>query len=73
MEFAANKVQEHVDKFSSAATLCCYCRAVIFEDCEVPVENMIGEEGQGFLIAMSGLNGGRLNICKILTDCPTGA
>jgi len=39
-------------------------RAVIFEDCEVPVENVIGKEGQGFNIAMSGLNGGRINIAS---------
>jgi len=39
-------------------------RAVIFEDCEVPVENLIGQEGQGFNIAMSGLNGGRINIAS---------
>src|SRR6187399_2150276 len=35
---------------------------VIFENCRVPVENRIGEEGQGFRIAMAGLDGGRLNI-----------
>ncbi|HLN10711.1 MAG TPA: acyl-CoA dehydrogenase family protein [Xanthobacteraceae bacterium] len=35
---------------------------VIFEDCRVPVENRIGEEGVGFRIAMAGLDGGRLNI-----------
>jgi alkylation response protein AidB-like acyl-CoA dehydrogenase len=35
---------------------------VIFEDCRVPVANLIGEEGQGFKIAMMGLDGGRLNI-----------
>ncbi len=35
---------------------------VIFEDCKVPVENCIGEEGQGFKIAMAGLDGGRINI-----------
>lgn len=39
-------------------------RAVIFEDCEVPVENMIGPEGTGFNIAMAGLNGGRINIAS---------
>jgi len=39
-------------------------RAVIFEDCEVPIENVIGSEGQGFNIAMSGLNGGRINIAS---------
>jgi alkylation response protein AidB-like acyl-CoA dehydrogenase len=37
-------------------------RQVIFEDCRVPVANLIGEEGQGFKIAMAGLDGGRLNI-----------
>jgi len=36
--------------------------AVIFEDARLPVENLIGEEGQGFQIAMIGLDGGRLNI-----------
>jgi alkylation response protein AidB-like acyl-CoA dehydrogenase len=35
---------------------------VIFEDCRVPVANRIGEEGDGFKIAMAGLDGGRLNI-----------
>src|SRR6202521_2593364 len=37
-------------------------RAVIFEDCRVPVFNRLGEEGIGFKIAMAGLDGGRLNI-----------
>jgi alkylation response protein AidB-like acyl-CoA dehydrogenase len=35
---------------------------VIFEDCRVPVANRLGEEGDGFKIAMMGLDGGRLNI-----------
>jgi alkylation response protein AidB-like acyl-CoA dehydrogenase len=40
---------------------------VNFENCRVPVENLIGVEGQGFKIAMAGLDGGRLNIaaCSI--------
>jgi alkylation response protein AidB-like acyl-CoA dehydrogenase len=40
---------------------------VMFENCRVPVANRIGEEGQGFRIAMAGLDGGRLNIaaCSI--------
>lgn len=37
-------------------------RAVIFENCRVPVANRIGPEGIGFKIAMAGLDGGRLNI-----------
>ena len=35
---------------------------VIFEDCRVPVANRIGAEGEGFKIAMKGLDGGRINI-----------
>ena len=35
---------------------------VMFENCRVPVANRIGTEGQGFRIAMAGLDGGRLNI-----------
>jgi alkylation response protein AidB-like acyl-CoA dehydrogenase len=37
-------------------------RAVIFEECRVPVANRLGPEGIGFKIAMAGLDGGRLNI-----------
>ena len=36
--------------------------AVIFSDCRVPVANRLGGEGEGFKIAMMGLDGGRLNI-----------
>ncbi len=35
---------------------------VMFENCRVPVTNRVGTEGQGFKIAMAGLDGGRLNI-----------
>lgn len=35
---------------------------VFFENCRVPVSNRIGAEGQGFKIALSALNGGRINI-----------
>ena len=35
---------------------------VNFEDCRVPVGNLVGAEGDGFTIAMKGLDGGRLNI-----------
>jgi alkylation response protein AidB-like acyl-CoA dehydrogenase len=37
-------------------------RQVILENCEVPAENLIGREGEGFRFAMSGLDGGRINI-----------
>ena len=35
---------------------------VIFDNCRVPVANRIGPEGEGFSIAMRGLDGGRMNI-----------
>jgi alkylation response protein AidB-like acyl-CoA dehydrogenase len=37
-------------------------RQVIFDDCKVPAENLLSGEGEGFKIAMAGLDGGRLNI-----------
>eukprot|EP01121_Diplochlamys_sp_Union-15-3_P015092 TRINITY_DN4925_c0_g1_i3.p1 TRINITY_DN4925_c0_g1~~TRINITY_DN4925_c0_g1_i3.p1 ORF type:complete len:334 (+),score=61.40 TRINITY_DN4925_c0_g1_i3:64-1065(+) len=42
-------------------------REVIMEDCKVPEGNLLGKEGQGFKIAMQGLDGGRINIaaCSI--------
>ncbi|CAO3455325.1 Branched-chain acyl-CoA dehydrogenase (EC 1.3.99.12) [Azospirillum argentinense] len=49
--------QEHKLGWKSQPT-----SAVIFENCRVPVANRIGEEGEGFRIAMKGLDGGRLNI-----------
>ena len=42
---------------------------VNFEDCRVPAANRIGDEGQGFRIAMAGLDGGRVNIAA----CSLGA
>jgi len=44
-------------------------RQVILEDAVVPKDNLIGSEGQGFKIAMGGLNGGRINIAA----CSLGA
>jgi alkylation response protein AidB-like acyl-CoA dehydrogenase len=43
--------------------------AVVFHDCRVPVANRLGTEGEGFRIAMSGLDGGRINIgaCSVGT------
>ncbi|PHS77023.1 MAG: acyl-CoA dehydrogenase [Robiginitomaculum sp.] len=35
---------------------------VILEDCRIPANNRIGEEGAGFKFAMAGLDGGRVNI-----------
>lgn len=35
---------------------------VQMDDCNVPLENLVGDEGRGFSYAMAGLDGGRLNI-----------
>ena len=35
---------------------------IVFENCRVPCENLIGDEGQGLKIALSGLEGGRIGI-----------
>lgn len=37
---------------------------VVFDNVKVPVENLLGSEGQGFKIAMAGLDGGRVNIAS---------
>ena len=40
-------------------------RAVNLNEVKVPLENLIGKEGQGFKIAMRGLDGGRINIATL--------
>ncbi|GAA6197301.1 acyl-CoA dehydrogenase family protein [Pseudophaeobacter arcticus] len=42
---------------------------VQFDDCKIPSNNLVGEEGKGFKYAMMGLDGGRLNI----SSCSLGA
>ncbi|ENM8495312.1 acyl-CoA dehydrogenase family protein [Vibrio parahaemolyticus] len=44
-------------------------RAVTFENVVVPASHLLGEEGQGFIFAMKGLDGGRINIatCSVGT------
>ena len=37
---------------------------IVFDQCRVPAENLIGEEGQGYKIALSGLEGGRIGIAS---------
>ncbi len=38
---------------------------LIFEDCRVPEENLLGEEGEGFIIAMTALDEGRIGIASL--------
>jgi hypothetical protein len=37
---------------------------ILFENCRIPARNLIGEEGQGYKIALSGLEGGRIGIAS---------
>jgi butyryl-CoA dehydrogenase len=46
---------------------------IIFEDCIVPAENVLGEEGQGFKIAMMTLDGGRNGIAAQAVGIAQGA
>ena len=38
--------------------------ALLFEDCKIPKENMLGKEGEGFKIAMMALDGGRIGVAS---------
>jgi len=39
--------------------------SLVFEDCRVPAENLLGEEGDGFIIAMAALDEGRIGIASM--------
>ena len=46
---------------------------LIFEDCEIPAENMVGKEGDGFKDAMRVLDGGRISIAALSLGMARGA
>jgi butyryl-CoA dehydrogenase len=46
---------------------------LIFEDCRVPAANRVGDEGQGFKIAMTAIDGGRIGIAAQAVGIATGA
>ena len=46
---------------------------LIFENCKVPAENMIGNEGEGFIQAMRVLEGGRISIAALSVGLAQGA
>ena len=46
---------------------------LVFDDCRVPMANRIGDEGQGFKIALSGIDGGRIGIACQAVGITTGA
>jgi cyclohexanecarboxyl-CoA dehydrogenase len=52
-------VGKHEEKLGIRCSDCC---AITFEDCRVPAENILGEEGKGFKIALATLDVGRIGI-----------
>ncbi len=48
-------------------------RPINFDNVEIPAENLLGEEGQGFTFAMKGLDGGRINIATCSVGAAQGA
>jgi len=46
---------------------------LIFEDCELPIENLLGHEGEGFVDAMRVLDGGRISIAALGLGMAQGA
>lgn len=48
-------------------------RPITFDNVEIPAENRLGEEGEGFKFAMKGLDGGRINIATCSVGAAQGA
>lgn len=56
--FSVGQIEEKLGICASATT------EIIFKDMRVPIENMLGEEGQGFGIAMRALDAGRIGVAS---------
>ncbi|MGL4731326.1 MAG: acyl-CoA dehydrogenase [Clostridium sp.] len=65
--FSIGKVEEKLGIRASSTT------ELVFEDCIVPKENLLGKEGQGFKIAMKTLDGGRIGIAAQALGIAQGA
>jgi butyryl-CoA dehydrogenase len=64
------KVGKEEKKLGINATACC---ELIFTDCEVPAGNRVGNEGEGYKVALSTLDGGRIGIAAQATGIAQGA
>jgi len=64
------KVGKEEKKLGINATACC---ELVFTDCEVPAGNRIGSEGEGYKVALSTLDGGRIGIAAQATGIAQGA
>ncbi len=63
-------VGEEEDKMGIRGSSTC---ELIFEDCRIPKENLLGREGRGFKIAMQTLDGGRIGIASQALGIAEGA
>ena len=68
--FPGYSVGKHEKKMGIRGSSTC---DLIFEDCIVPKENLLGKEGQGFKIAMKTLDGGRIGIASQALGLGEGA
>ncbi|HWZ97931.1 MAG TPA: acyl-CoA dehydrogenase family protein [Candidatus Dormibacteraeota bacterium] len=68
--FQGFKVGRHEDKMGQRSSPSV---EILLNDCEVPVENRLGEEGQGLKIALSALDGGRIGIAAQAVGLAQGA
>jgi len=65
--FQAGKEEEKLGIHATA------CTELSFTDCEVPAENRLGAEGEGYKIALATLDGGRIGIASQATGIAQGA
>jgi butyryl-CoA dehydrogenase len=68
--FAGFRVGRHEDKMGQRSSPSV---EILLNDCVVPVENRMGEEGQGLKIALSALDGGRIGIAAQAVGLAQGA
>jgi alkylation response protein AidB-like acyl-CoA dehydrogenase len=64
------KVGKEEKKLGISATA---CSELVFTDCQVPVSNRVGNEGEGYKVALSTLDGGRIGIAAQATGIAQGA
>src|SRR6202030_3118935 len=65
--FRVGRHEEKMGQLSSPSV------EIILNECEVPAENRLGEEGQGLKIALSALDGGRIGIAALAVGLAQGA
>ncbi|HKY60994.1 MAG TPA: acyl-CoA dehydrogenase [Gemmatimonadota bacterium] len=68
--FSGFKVGKKEDKLGIRASS---TTELLLEDCEVPVENVLGEAGKGYRVAIETLNEGRIGIGAQMVGCARGA